>query len=78
MTRLVFKLTDTYGNRLPYSFAVVDFEIEGPGELVGDIPFPLVGGQGAIYLKATKQSGTVTVRAKTPRLPPAQVQIIIS
>lgn len=78
MTRLVFKLIDAYGNRLPYSIAVVDFEIEGPGELVGDIPFALVGGQGAIYLKATKQPGTVTVRAKTPRLPVAQVQVIIS
>jgi beta-galactosidase len=78
MTRLVFKLIDTYGNRLPYSIAVIDFKIEGPGELIGDVPFPLVGGQGAIYLKATKQSGTVTVRARTPRLPPAEVQIIIS
>lgn len=78
MTRLVFKLIDVYGNRLPYSIAVIDFEIEGPGELIGDIPFALVGGQGAIYLKATKQPGTVTVRARTPRLPVAEVQIIIS
>lgn len=78
MTRLVFKLVDAYGNRLPYSIAVIDFEIEGPGELVGDIPFALVGGQGAIYLKATKQPGTVTVRAKTPRLPAAEVKVVIS
>lgn len=77
MTRLVFKLIDAYGNRLPYSIAVVEFEIEGPGELVGDIPFALVGGQGAIYLKATKQPGTVTVRARTPRLPSAEVKVII-
>ncbi len=75
MTRLVFKITDRFGNRLPYSFAVVSFEIDGPAELVGDIPFPLVGGQGAVYLKATKRAGVVTVRASTPRLAPAEVQV---
>jgi beta-galactosidase len=78
MTRLVFKITDKYGNRLPFSFAVVSFEIEGPGELVGTNPFPLAGGQAAIYVKASKTSGVVTVRATTPRLAPAEVRITIS
>ncbi|MEP7292975.1 MAG: glycoside hydrolase family 2 TIM barrel-domain containing protein, partial [Chloroflexota bacterium] len=77
MTRLVFKITDKFGNRLPYAIAVVNFEIEGPGELIGDIPFALVGGQAAIYLKATHQPGVVTVRASTPRLAAAEVQVTI-
>ncbi|HVU12364.1 MAG TPA: glycoside hydrolase family 2 TIM barrel-domain containing protein, partial [Phototrophicaceae bacterium] len=75
MTRLVFKIVDKYGNRLPFAIAVVSFEIEGPGELIGDNPFPLVGGQAALYVKATKQAGTITVRASTPRLAPAEVKI---
>lgn len=77
MTRLVFRIADKYGNRLPFSFAVVSFEIDGPGELVGDIPFPLVGGQAAVYLRAGKQAGIVTVRASAPHLAPAEVQVTI-
>jgi beta-galactosidase len=75
MTRLVVMITDKYGNRLPYAFSAIRFEIEGPGELIGDNPFVLVGGQAALYVKATKQAGTVTVRATTPRLPDAVATI---
>ena len=75
MTRLVFMITDKYGNRLPYSLAVVSFEIEGPGELIGENPFALVGGQAALYVKATKTKGVITVRASTPRLATATVEI---
>lgn len=77
MTRLVFRIADKYGNRLPFSFAVVSFEIDGPGELVGDTPFPLVGGQAAVYLRAGNRAGIVTVRASAPRLAPAEVQVMI-
>ncbi len=75
MTRLIFMITDKYGNRLPYANLVVSFEIEGAGELIGENPFALVGGQAALYVKATKQAGTITVRASAPRLPAAEVMI---
>ena len=75
MTRLSFLITDKYGNRLPYADLVVSFEIEGEGELIGENPFALVGGQAALYVKATHQPGTITVRASAPRLPAAEVQI---
>ncbi len=75
MTRLVFMITDKYGNRLPYANLVVSFEIEGAGELIGENPFALVGGQAALYVKASKQAGTITVRASAPRLPAAEVTL---
>ena len=75
MTRLSFLITDKYGNRLPYANLVVSFEIEGEGKLIGENPFALVGGQAALYVKATHQPGTITVRARAPRLPAAEVQI---
>lgn len=77
MTRLVFKITDKYGNRLPYATQTVTFEIEGPGELIGENPFALVGGQAALYVKARHEAGTVTVRARTARLPEAVATIQI-
>jgi beta-galactosidase len=63
MTRLVFKITDQYGNRLPYSTSVVSFEIEGGAQLIGENPFPLVGGQAALWVKAGHEPGEVTIRA---------------
>src|SRR5690606_19758939 len=76
MTRLVFKITDQYGNRLPYAMQPVSFEIDGPAQLIGENPFALVGGQAALYIKAGKEAGMVTVRAMTPRL--EQVEITVN
>ncbi|MFQ3568148.1 MAG: glycoside hydrolase family 2 TIM barrel-domain containing protein [Aggregatilineales bacterium] len=76
MTRLVFKIVDEFGNRLPYAIAPVSFDIDGPGILIGENPFPLVGGQAAIYVRATETAGVITVRAAAPRLSPAFVTIV--
>lgn len=76
MTRLVFKIVDEFGNRLPYAIAPVSFDIDGPGTLIGENPFPLVGGQAAIYVRATETPGVITVRAVAPRLSPAFVTIV--
>ncbi|MBK8029019.1 MAG: glycoside hydrolase family 2 protein [Chloroflexi bacterium] len=76
MTRLVFKVTDKYGNRLPYAIMPINFTLEGAGDLVGENPFPLVGGQGAMYVRAHTTPGTITVTASTPRLPSATVTIV--
>ncbi|HYO87556.1 MAG TPA: glycoside hydrolase family 2 TIM barrel-domain containing protein, partial [Candidatus Limnocylindrales bacterium] len=75
MTRLIVRLTDRYGNRLPYDTCVVTFEVEGPARLIGDNPLALVGGQAALYLASTEAAGTVTVTARTPRLPDAHVTV---
>ncbi|MBK8024309.1 MAG: glycoside hydrolase family 2 protein [Chloroflexi bacterium] len=75
MTRLVFKVVDEYGNRLHYYNAIVTFTLEGPGELVGDNPFAVIGGQAAIYVRAGKAPGTLTIRATAARMAPAEVTI---
>ena len=75
MTWLWFKITDKYGNRRPYATQSIQFELEGPGELIGENPFALVGGQGGLLVKAGRTPGTITIRATTMRLPPAEVKI---
>lgn len=75
MTRLVFRIVDRFGNRLPYVNQVIAFTIEGPAELVGENPFALIGGQAALYVKAGHTPGVVTIRAVTPRLSPAEVTL---
>lgn len=78
MTRLVFKIVDQYGNRLPYAINVINFTIDGPAELVGDNPFPLVGGQAALYVRAKHEAGKVVIRAKAKGLPDAEVTISVA
>ncbi|MGJ3237957.1 MAG: glycoside hydrolase family 2 protein [Anaerolineae bacterium] len=76
MTRLVFKITDRYGNRLPYATQAVQFELlEGDAELIGENPFALVGGQAALFVRAGRSAGQVRIRATTFRLPAAEVVI---
>lgn len=77
MTRLVFRITDQHGNPLPYSTKVVTFELQGEADLIGENPFPLVGGQAALFVKARHQPGKVTVRAQAPDLPDATVHVEI-
>jgi beta-galactosidase len=77
MTRLVFRVTDVYGNPLPYATTVVDFELDGPAELIGENPFALVGGQAALFIKAGHQPGTVRVRVNVPGLPEETIQVEI-
>ncbi len=77
MTRLVFRIMDKFGNRLPFANQVVSFEIDGPAELIGENPFAMIGGQAALYVKAGHEPGTVTIRATTPRLESAQVTLEI-
>jgi beta-galactosidase len=46
----------------------VSFVLEGPAELIGDNPFSLIGGTGAVWVRAKEQAGTVRLTAKHPRL----------
>lgn len=78
MTRLVFKLVDEYGNRLPYAIQPVHFELlAGDARLIGENPFALVGGQAALFLRAGRRAGEVRVRAATPRLDPVEIVITL-
>ena len=77
MTRLVFRITDEFGNPLPYATKVVTFQLEGEAELIGENPFPLIGGQAALYIKAYRKPGLVIVRAFAPELPDAEVSLHI-
>jgi beta-galactosidase len=71
LTRLAFRITDKFGNPLPYATQVVTFQIEGEADLIGENPFALVGGQAALYLKARHRTGKVIIRAHSPGVPEA-------
>ncbi|HEV2710352.1 MAG TPA: glycoside hydrolase family 2 TIM barrel-domain containing protein [Edaphobacter sp.] len=67
-TRVVLRVTDEFGAVRTYADDPIVFTLEGPAELIGDNPFSLIGGTGAVWVRAKEQAGIVRLRAKHPRL----------
>jgi beta-galactosidase len=67
-TRVVLRVTDEFGAIRTYADDPIAFTLEGPAELVGDNPFALIGGTGAVWIRAREQAGTARLTAKHPRL----------
>ncbi len=77
-TRVVIQVNDEFGRIRPFAEDAIKFEIEGPGEIVGDNPFALVGGTGAIWVKAKEAGGTIKLRAVHPYLGPQTVEFAVA
>ncbi len=67
-TRVVMRVTDEFGAMRTYANDPIAFMLEGPATLIGDNPFALIGGTGAVWLRAKDQAGTVRLTATHPRL----------
>ena len=74
MTRIVFRVADEFGNTRPFAFGAIQFSIEN-GEIIGDNPFALVGGGGAIWVKTTEKTGIIRLTAKHARLGMKMIEI---
>jgi len=67
-TRVVFRVTDEFGAIRPYANDPIVLSLEGPADIIGDNPFALIGGTGAIWVRAKEEPGTVRLTARHPRL----------
>lgn len=74
-TRVVLLVTDEYGNRRPFATAPIVFSMTGPGELIGENPFALSGGAGAVWVRAKESAGVVHLTAKHPFLASRSIKI---
>jgi beta-galactosidase len=74
-TRVVLRVTDEFGAIRPFANDAVPLRLEGPAVLIGDNPFALVGGTGAVWIRAKQQPGTVRLTANHPVLGTQQIQI---
>ncbi|GAA0570516.1 glycoside hydrolase family 2 protein [Rhizomicrobium electricum] len=68
VTRVVLKVTDEFGNVRPFANDPIVLKLDGPADLIGDNPFALFGGVGAVWIRARETAGTVTLTATHPRL----------
>ena len=77
-TRVVLRVTDEFDAIRPFSNDAVKFDLKGPAELIGDNPFSLIGGTGAVWVRAKEQAGTVRLTATHPMLGKQQVEFTIT
>jgi beta-galactosidase len=73
-TRVVLRVTDEFGAIRPFASDAIQLELEGPAEIIGDNPFALVGGTGAVWIRAKEQPGTVRLKGSHPWLGTKQVE----
>ncbi len=74
-TRVVLRVTDEYGAVRPLANAAIQLSIQGPGEIIGDNPFSLFGGVGAIWIKTKEAAGVIRLTAKHPTLGVKNIEI---
>lgn len=67
-TRVVFRVADEFGAARPFATGAIQFMLDGPGEIIGENPFALTGGVGAIWVKSRQEAGTIRLDAKHPVL----------
>ena len=77
-TRVIMRLADRYGNLRRYSTASISLSLEGPAEIIGDNPFSLFGGCGAVWIRARQEPGTVVLKGTHPVLGSKEVRISIA
>jgi beta-galactosidase len=77
-TRVVLRVSDEFGAIRSFANDAIQLEIEGPAEIIGDNPFALVGGTGAVWVRAKEQAGRVRLMATHPILGKRQVEIEIT
>ncbi|MGC2889350.1 MAG: glycoside hydrolase family 2 TIM barrel-domain containing protein [Candidatus Acidiferrum sp.] len=77
-TRVVLRVTDEYGAIRPLANDSIKLVLEGPAEIIGDNPFALIGGTGAVWIRAKEQAGTARLTATHPRLGTQQVSFEIA
>lgn len=75
-TRVSFKVADEFGNLRRYSTAAIALSVEGPIELIGEDPFSLMGGCGAVWLRAKEQAGKAKLSATHPVLGTKTVELV--
>jgi beta-galactosidase len=77
-TRVVLRVTDEFGAVRPFANDPIKFELEGPAKLIGDNPFSLTGGTGAVWIRAQENPGKAILKAIHPYLGVQRVEIDIA
>jgi beta-galactosidase len=79
-TRATFRAVDAYGNQRPHITGDVELSLTGPGQLIGDNPFPfgIYGGVGGVFLRSIPgRTGTLTVTVSNTTLGSSTIRLTV-
>jgi beta-galactosidase len=68
MTRVIVSVDDRFGNPVPYQARVIQVDLEGEAQYIGENPLILLSGPAACLVRAGKRAGLATVTARTAGL----------
>ena len=74
---MVFRVTDEHGELRPYATGAIALDLSGPASLIGDNPFALSGGLGAVWIRAGESAGQAVLTARHPTLGSRKIVIDI-
>jgi beta-galactosidase len=77
-TRVALIVTDEYGNIKPFATGAITLALSGPAELIGENPFALAGGAGAVWIRAKEGEGTARLTAAHPYLGTRSIEIRVN
>lgn len=77
-TRVVLRVNDEFGNIRPFANDAIHLEVDGPAEIIGDNPFSLIGGTGAVWIRAKEQPGKARLTATHPVLGKRSVELEVA
>ena len=77
-TRVVLRVTDEYDAIRPFANDAIKLQVEGPAEIIGDNPFALIGGTGAVWIRAKEEPGTARLTAIHPQLGKQVIEIEVT
>jgi beta-galactosidase len=62
-TRVVLAVTSQHGELRPFATGAIQLALTGPGEIVGENPFALAGGAGAVWVRSKEGAGVIKLEA---------------
>lgn len=74
-TRVVMRVTDEFANDRPFATGAINLAVEGPGEIIGENPFALVGGAGAIWIRTKSSPGVIRLTGTHSVLGSTKIEI---
>jgi beta-galactosidase len=77
-TRVVMRVTDEFVGARPFATGAIALNISGPGEIIGDNPFSLFGGVGAVWIKTRQAAGMIRLTATHPTLGSKSIEIRVT
>lgn len=75
LQRKKYKVVDQAGNLLPFINECIQFEVSGPGEIIGPKSTALIGGCIAVCARTIGEKGSIRLKARCSRFEAEEITL---